>query len=181
MCNLFIQSIDGRNVFCYPISINQWQTEGGNIMNLAAIIWFAMMVAFLVAEAACPIHLVSIWFAAGALVAAIAGYFGAAVWLQITLFLLVSCALVAMLWPFIKKFLNPKLAKTNIDAVVDSQGYVTADIDNLAATGQVKLGAMEWTARSTSGKPIAKGTLVKVDRIEGVKAFVSPAEVPVNL
>ena len=86
-----------------------------------------------------------------------------------------------MHWPFIKKFLNPKLAKTNVDAVIGSEGYVTEDIDNLKAAGHVKLGAMERTARSTSGQPIAKGTLIKVDRIEGVKAFVSPAEIPANL
>ena len=150
-------------------------------MNLAAIIWFVLLLMFLVVEAACPIHLVSIWFAAGALVAMIASYFGAAVWLQVLLFLLVSCALVAMLWPFIKKFLNPKLAKTNVDAIIGSEGYVTADIDNVAATGQVKLGAMEWSARSTSGKVIPKGSLVRVDRIEGVKAFVSLSEVSAKL
>lgn len=150
-------------------------------MNWAAIIWFGLLLVFLVAEAACPIHLVSIWFAAGALVAMIASFLGAAVWLQILLFLAVSCTLVVLLWPFIKKFLNPKLAKTNIDAVIGSEGYVTADIDNVSTTGQVKLGAMEWTARSTSGKPIPKGTLVKVDSIEGVKAFVSTAEVSATL
>ena len=60
---------------------------------------------------------------------------------------------------------------------MDSRGYVTVDIDNNSAAGNVKLGAMEWSARSSSGAPIAKGTLVKVDRIEGVKVFVSPAEV----
>ena len=61
--------------------------------------------------------------------------------------------------------------------IVDAQGYVTADIDNLSATGSVKLGAMEWTARSTDGSIISEGTLVKVDRIEGVKAFVTPVQV----
>ena len=54
-------------------------------------------------------------------------------------------------------------------------------VENLTAAGQVKLGAMEWTARSTSGDPIAVGTRVKVDRIEGVKVFVTPVEVPVNV
>jgi membrane protein implicated in regulation of membrane protease activity len=147
-------------------------------MNWAAIIWFGLLLAFLIAEAACPIHLVSIWFAAGSLIAMLVSFLGGPVWLQITLFVLVSVAMVVLLWPFIKKFLNPHLKKTNVDAVLDSQGYVTADIDNLSATGQVKLGAMEWTARSTSGTPIPKGTLVKVDRIEGVKAFVSPVEIP---
>lgn len=150
-------------------------------MNLDAIIWFVLLLVFLVVEAACPIHLVSIWFAAGAFVAMIASNLGAAVWLQILLFLVVACTLVALLWPFIKRFLNPKLAKTNIDAVVGSEGYVTEQVDNISATGQVKLGAMVWTARSTSGHPIPKGALVKVDRIEGVKAFVTMEEVPANV
>ena len=150
-------------------------------MEIAAIVWFVLLLVFLVVEASCPIHLVSIWFAAGAFVTMIAAYLGAAVWLQILVFIVVSCVLVVMLLPFIKKFLNPNLKKTNIDAVIGSEGYVTADIDNLAATGQVKLGAMEWTARSTSGKPIPKGSLVRVDRIEGVKAYVTMEEVPANI
>ena len=142
-------------------------------MNTAAICWFVLMVVFLVAEAACPIHLISIWFAAGSLIATVVALLGGPVWLQITLFLVVSGALLAALWPFAKKFLKPHVVKTNVDAIVGSTGYVTADIDNVSATGQVKLGAMEWTARSTSGDPISAGTLVKVDRIEGVKAFGS--------
>ena len=150
-------------------------------MNWAAIAWFALLLVFLIVEAACPIHLVSIWFAAGSLVAMLVAFWGGKLWLQIALFLVVSCVLVALLWPFIKKFLNPKLKKTNIDAVIGSEGLVTAAIDNVAAAGQVKLGAMEWTARSTSGKNIPIGTLVKVDRIEGVKVFVSPAEVPASV
>ena len=48
-------------------------------------------------------------------------------------------------------------------------------MDNLNAEGKVKLNGMEWTARSTDGKKIPAGTLVKVDRIEGVKAIVSVA------
>ena len=147
-------------------------------MYTAALVWFVLMVVFLIAEAACPIHLISIWFAAGALVATVASLLGGPVWLQVTLFLVVSGALLVALWPFVRKFLKPNLVKTNVDALIGSSGYVTAAIDNVAATGQVKLGAMEWTARSTSGSPIAAGTLVKVDRIEGVKAFVS--EVKIN-
>ena len=146
-------------------------------MNWASIIWFAAMIVFLIVEASCPIHLVSIWFAAGSLAAAIVGFLGGPLWLQALLFLVVSGGLLAMFWPFVKKFLNPKLVKSNVDAIVDSMGYVIADIDNMASTGQVKLNGMEWTARSATGKPIKVGTLVKVDRIEGVKAFVTPAEV----
>ena len=137
-------------------------------------IWLALMVIFLIAEAVCAFHLVSIWFAAGALVAAVVSLLSGPVWLQILLFAVVSGGLLACLWPFVKKFLNPKLSATNVDSVIGSEGYVTAAIDNLSATGQVKLGGMYWSARSAAGQPIPVGTLVRVDRIEGVKAIVSP-------
>ena len=137
------------------------------------IIWLILMVAFLVVEAACPIHLVSIWFAAGSLIAMCATMLGAQLWLQVTLFLVVSGGLLVCLWPFVRKFLNPGRSATNVDSVIGTQGYVTAAIDNLNATGQVKLGGMFWTARSSGGKNIPEGTLVRVDKIEGVKVFVS--------
>lgn len=142
-------------------------------------IWLGLMVVFLVIEALCPVHLVSIWFTIGALAAAIVAALDGAVWLQAVLFVVVSGGLLAGLWPFTRKFLKPNITKTNVDSVIGSEGYVTQDIDNLSATGQVKLGGMEWTARSASGKPIPAGTLVKVERIEGVKVFVSPEEVKV--
>ena len=146
-------------------------------MKPAIFIWLVLLIGFLVVEAACPIHLVSIWFAAGALAAMIAAALGAQFWLQITVFVVVSGALLALLWPFIRKFLNPKLQKTNIDAIIGSIGTVTEDIENIDAVGQVKLGAMYWTARTTDGKPLCKGTRVRVDRIEGVKVFVSAVEI----
>lgn len=146
-------------------------------MDLTAIIWLGLLVFFLVVEAACPLHLVSLWFAAGSLVALAAYLLGAPLWLQITLFLLVSCLLLVSLWPLSKKYLTPKLSATNVDSIIGSTGIITAAVDNVKAEGQAKLGTMEWTARSTTGDPISQGTLVKVDRIEGVKVFVTPVEV----
>lgn len=145
-------------------------------MNWAAIIWLVLMMVFLIVEAACPVHLVSLWFAVGSLVALLVGMLGGPEWLQVTLFLLVSGALLLALWPLVRKYLNPKITSTNIDAVIGSTGLVTVAIDNVAAAGQVKLGAMVWTARSTSGEAIPEGTIVRVDKIEGVKAFVTPAK-----
>ena len=155
-------------------------TEGGRIMNWYATVWFILMVGFLIVEGACPFHLVSMWFAAGALVAGIVALLNGALWLQITVFLLVSCVLLAALFPLVKKFLRPNIEKTNVDAVIGSRGYVTEDIDNIDAVGQVKLGGMYWTARAANGEKIPAGTLVEVDHIEGVKAFVSPVKTPVK-
>lgn len=151
-------------------------TEGGIFMNWAAIVWFALLVVFIIVEAN-TVTLVSIWFACGALAAVIASLLGAPLWLQLVVFFVVSVLLLLALRPMLRKFVTPKIEKTNVDSVIGSVGIVTTSIDNVASAGQVKLGAMEWTARSTSGEFIAAGTRVKVDRIEGVKVFVTPAEV----
>lgn len=145
-------------------------------MEFMTIVWLVLMVVFLLAETA-TVTMVSLWFAAGSLVALVATLLHAQLWLQVTLFLAVSALLLAALRPIARKHFTPRLTRTNVDAVVGSCGYVTADIDNISATGTVKLGAMEWTARSTSGSIIPKGTLVQVDKIEGVKAFVTPVNV----
>ncbi|HBJ17725.1 MAG TPA: NfeD family protein [Clostridiales bacterium] len=150
-------------------------------MESAAIFWLVLLVVFLIVEAACPIHLVSVWFAMGALVALLGAALDAPVWLQIVLFVVVSGALLALLWPLAKKFLNPQVTATNVDSVIGTVGIVTASIDNVEALGQVKLGGMEWSARSTSGDTIPTGTEVRVDRVEGVKVFVTPVKAAVTV
>ena len=145
-------------------------------MNWAAILWLILMVVFLVTEAS-TVTLVSLWFAAGALAAMILSLFHAAVWLQVTAFVAVSALLLTALRPLVRKFVTPKVTRTNVDSVIGSTGLVTTAIDNVSAQGQVKLGAMVWTARSSSGEAIPEGTLVRVDRIEGVKVYVTPIEV----
>ena len=149
-------------------------------MNWEAAIWFGLMVGFLLMEVACPFHLVTIWFAGGAFVTMIASLFGLDPSWQIGLFVVLSLVLLASLRPFLKRIIAPKMVKTNVDAVIGTQGYVTTPINNLAATGQVKLGGMEWTARSSSGEEIPAGVLVKVDKIEGVKVFVTVVKEKVN-
>ena len=140
-------------------------------MVWAAILWFILVVVFLLMEAA-TVSLVSTWFAAGSLVAMIAALCGAEFWLQAVFFTVVSVALLAGLRPIVKKFLKPKL-KTNVDAIVEKTGLVLEQIDNIHGTGRVKLDGMEWSARSTENVVIEEGTLIKVDRVEGVKVFVT--------
>lgn len=144
-------------------------------MTFVAYFWLALMVFFLMTEVA-TVGLVSIWFAAGALIAALVCLMGSSIGVQCFVFLLASGAMLALLRPFSRKYLAPKITSTNVDSVVGTVGIVTEAVDNLHSTGQVKLGAMTWTARSASGAPIALGATVRVDRIEGVKVIVSPAE-----
>ena len=143
-------------------------------------IWLAMAVLFLVLEAT-TVTMVSLWFAGGCLAALLVAATGGGWGFQVFTALAVSALLLACLRPIARKHFTPKLTKTNVDAIIGSRGYVTADIDNISATGSVKLGAMEWSARSTADCIIPKGTLVQVDKIEGVKVFVTPAKVEVNV
>ena len=145
-------------------------------MNPAAIIWLILLLVFLFFEAN-TVMLVAVWFAGGALVAMITALLGGNAGLQILLFIAVSAIMLTLLRPFLKKFITPKQTKTNIDAVIGSKGIVLEQIDNDLAQGRVKLGAMEWSARSTSGEPLMPGTQIVVDKIEGVKVFVSPVTV----
>lgn len=144
-------------------------------MNSNALFWLAALVVFLLAEAA-TVSLVSIWFAAGALVAIVVSLLGFGLVTQVTLFLLTAVILLISLRGMVRKFINPKIIRTNVDAIVGKTGVVTTPINNVAALGQVKIGGMEWSARSTTGAHLEAGTTVTVDRVEGVKVFVSLTE-----
>lgn len=148
-------------------------------MDWFAILWLVLMIVFILIEVS-TVSMVSVWFASGALTALIASLCNAPLWLQIVLFVVVSAALLLALRPLAKKYFTPRLTKTNVDAVVGTEGLVTQRIDNLSASGSVKLGGVEWSARSTSGAPLEEGTRIRVDRVEGVKVFVTAAEVPVQ-
>ena len=103
-----------------------------------------------------------------------------AVWLQGVLFVAVSVVALLATKPLVKKYLRPRIQATNADRCVGRTGVVLEDIDNLAATGQVRVCGSVWSARSTDGAPIAAGTTVVVDRIEGVKLMVRTAKAPVG-
>lgn len=144
------------------------------------IFWLVAMVVFIMVESS-TVTMVSLWFAVGSLAALIVSLFSGPVWLQILVFLVVSGVLLAALRPLVRKFIRPKLVRTNVDSIIGTQGYVTENIDNLSAEGRVKLGGNFWSARSTGGVPIPNGTLIRVDRVEGNKVFVTPVEVTSNV
>ena len=145
-------------------------------MTVEQILWLGAFIVFLAIETG-TLGLVSIWFAAGALGALLVAWLGGMFWLQVVVFLVVSCAALACLRPLVKKYIVPKISATNADSLIGVVTLVTGDIDNIQAKVELLLGGVPWSARSTYGDPIPAGTLVRVDRIEGVRLFVSPAEV----
>ena len=138
-------------------------------------LWLIIMVLFLAVEAA-TVGLVCIWFAAGALIALLAAMFGAQLWLQIVLFLVVSAATLYFTRPLVRKYVNSKVEPTNADMVIGKECRVTETVDNIAGTGAVYVDGKTWTARSVSDEVIPEGALVTAKSIDGVKLIVAAPE-----
>lgn len=134
--------------------------------------WVVALVVFLIVEAVTA-GLVSIWFVFGSLVALICAALGAAVWLQIFWFVIVSVATLVLTRPLVKRYVDSRSVATNADRSIGRAAVVTERIDNLAAIGAVKLDGVVWTARSTDDAvAIETGERVTVRAIEGVKLIV---------
>ena len=141
-------------------------------MNIV-FVWLVLFIVFLVAELVTAGALVSIWFCVGALVALVAAYLGAAFWVQMTLFFVVSIGLLLGTKPFLKKHLDPKTMATNADRILQNRGIVEEEINNLKGQGAVKIDGKSWTARNVDGDVVIPvDTEVIVVGIEGVKAMV---------
>lgn len=136
-------------------------------------IWLILLGLFIVVEGA-TVALVSVWFIAGAAVAAIFALCGLPIWSQCVAFAVVSAVLLIFLRPFLRKYINAKKENTNVDALIGKRAVVTEAIDNLHAQGAISVSGAVWTARSANEAQIPVDTVVVIRRIEGVKAFVEP-------
>ena len=135
------------------------------------VLWLIAVVLLGILEAITT-QLVTIWFALGALAALIAASFHAPLWLQFSLFSVVSVVTLVLTRPLVRKHLNGKRVPTNADRVIGRIGIVQQKICNTSAEGSVSVDGTVWTARSSDGSDIDSGTEVIADRIEGVKLFV---------
>ena len=121
------------------------------------VTWLGIALALIIFEII-TVGLTSIWFAAGAFVAAIVSFIGGGLMAQLLAFVIISVLLLIFTRPIAVKYIFTKKEKTNIDSIVGKQGVV-------------KLDGLEWSARSTSYE-IAEGKVVVVQSISGVKLIV---------
>lgn len=138
-------------------------------------VWLGLIVFFVVIEAVTA-NLVSVWFIAGALASFIATLLSARLWLQIVIFVVVSGVFLALIRPLAAKRLNTTKTATNADMNVGKIAVVTESIDNDRGEGRAEVGGLGWAAQSSDGSLIKKGAKVVVEKIEGVRLIVSPAE-----
>lgn len=136
------------------------------------IAWAAVFAVCMIAEMI-SLGLTTIWFAGGALVAFITAFFHVPLTAQIIIFAVVSLVLLFTTRPFAKNYFNKQMQKTNVESLIGEYAVVIETIDNIHSAGHVKVGGMEWTARSKNNEIIPADTIVKIEEVSGVKLIVS--------
>lgn len=136
------------------------------------IFWLVLLIICIAVEVP-TLGLTTIWFAGGALAAIFMAVIGAPIWLQATVFIVVSLVLLFFTRPIAVKYFNKDRVKTNVESMVGRQAIVISEIDNLQGIGQVTVGGQEWSARSADDQvKIVVGAVVAVVAINGVKLIV---------
>ena len=136
-------------------------------------LWFWIVVAIGTAVVeAMTVQLVSVWFVGGALAAIVVKLLGGPLWAQVLAFGWVTLAMLLLLRPLLKRYLNKNTVKTNVDALAGRRALVIERIDNLQATGRIMLDGADWTARSVDGSVIEEQSEVVIRSVQGVKALV---------
>ncbi len=134
-------------------------------------IWIGLIVIFVIVEAA-TVQLVTVWFAVGGIAGLIAYTFGLEIWMQILIFAVVSAVALAVTRPFVKRFTKGRKQPTNADRYIGQEATVTEPISNELSKGAVRIGGLEWTARTVDNSEVDKGERVTVEAIEGAKLLV---------
>lgn len=143
-------------------------------MDNLLIFWLIFLI-FSIGIEVLTLGLTSIWFAGGALAAAIAAALGATLIAQMAVFFGVSLVLLFFTRPIAVKYFNRERVRTNVESLVGRQAIVISEVDNLQGIGQVTVGGQEWSARSpVPEQKLAVGMVVKVVAIDGVKLIVEP-------
>ena len=137
-----------------------------------AVVWLVILVVCLAIEIF-TLGLTTIWFAIGALAATIGALCGLSLWVQNTMFVVVSLVFLFFTRPIAVKFFNKDRVRTNAEGLIGKMGIVISEIDNLQGVGQITIGGQEWSARSLDDAvrfPI--GAVVEITAIQGVKLIV---------
>ena len=143
-------------------------------MEYMVWIWLSAAVALFILEM-CTTDLVSIWLSIGALLTTVivAIFPKIPIPWQIFMFIVFSAIMLLLTRKFVKRFLaRTKEQATNLELYYDKTAIVVEEINNVNATGAVKINGLVWTARSENNEIIEKDAVVIFKKIDGNKAIV---------
>ena len=135
--------------------------------------WYIWLIAsgiFFIVEIATTGFLI-FWLAIAALIAMCVSFITDSILIQAIVFVVSSTILIPLTKPLVNKYIDKgKSVATNAFAIVGKSGIVTADINTIESTGQVKVDGEIWSAKSDINIP--KGTKIEVVKKDGVKLIV---------
>lgn len=102
----------------------------------------------------------------------VAAFCGANTLWQWIIFIAVSAVLLLFTRDAAKKWLTPKIQKTNIDSIIGEEGVVTEVIGGANQTGRVCVNSQSWRAKSAGDNTIESGETVIVEGVSGVTLTV---------
>lgn len=138
--------------------------------DIIPFVWVLIIVLSAVVEMA-SLNLISIWFIPSALVAFILSLLSVPVWIQSTVFFVISIVLLVLSKTILKDVIKLRPIATNADTNIGKTAVVVEDI-NPNAPGTVRIRGQIWTAALSPDEvqdTIRSGELVYVSAIEGVK------------
>lgn len=144
-----------------------------------SFLWLVVLVLAIIFEVRTS-DVVSVWFMPAAAVALLISFFTkddplGNFGIQLAAFALVSAvSFLIFKIAFNKKVKKMKRGKTNLTALIGERCLVVEDISNIHSKGTVNLRGAIWSARSTDENDVVEeGTIVVVERIDGVKLVCS--------
>lgn len=102
----------------------------GLLSTSQSLFWLSILVLCIVIEIA-TMGLTTIWFAGGALVAAILAMLSVPFPVQVVSFILVSFILLLFTRPVAVKYFNKDRVRTNVESLIGQEAIVVSEIDNL--------------------------------------------------
>src|SRR5699024_6490478 len=133
--------------------------------------WLIIFIISLVIELI-SLSLVSIWFAAGALIAMFLEFLELGLIYEIIGFIITSLITFFIFRPTLMNFIKSPKVRTNADRLIGKTGEMIK-VANETSMGQVKVEGQIWQAVSKDNKHLKAGTVVIVEGIEGVKLVVT--------
>ena len=124
-------------------------------------IWLGIIIAAIVIEVI-TVDLVSVWFAAGGIIALILCLLGINQSIQIAAFIIIAIITAVVVRPIAKKYMRGNIERTNFDRVIGKHGLITKTI-TADTKGEVKVMSTLWLASSIDNTTINEGDYCEIE------------------
>ena len=146
--------------------------------DISMLVWLVLIFVFLIVEA-CTVGLMSVWFALGSFCAFVVSVFCKDLWVQITVFILVSIITLIVYIIWMKKFkkdVESSGARTQGGDLIGRECIVVEALDKLQGKGRIKIDGVDWKAEYTDDTVIPVGITVRIVSSKGVTLYVERKE-----